>query len=130
MAQKKVAKKSNTGKVALVAVGVAALSAAAYLLMGPDAKKNRKNLKAWMVKMKADVAEKIEGMAEVTADKYQSIVEEVGNKYSKLKNIDPEALQNELVHLKKEWKNIVNVGGKKVSKVKNTAKKAIRKAVK
>jgi gas vesicle protein len=104
--KKKVAKKNNTGKIIAATVGVAALSAVGYLLMGPQGKKNRKDLKAWMVKMQAEVAEKMEDMKEVTADKYNDIVEQVSNKYSKLKNIDSEMVEKEVARLKKEWKNM------------------------
>ena len=113
--KKKVVKKSNTGKIVAAAVGIAALSAVGYLLMGPQGKKNRKDLKAWMVKMQAEVAEKMEDMKEVTADKYNDIVEQVSNKYSKLKNIDSEMLQSEVTRLKKEWKNMTQ-GNKKSTK--------------
>lgn len=133
MATKKVAAKStskktnkNTGKIVAGVIGIAALSAAAYLLMGPDGKKNRKVARAWMMKMKAEVAEKIEGMKEVTADSYKNVVETVANKYSKMKNISAEDLENEVASLKKEWSVMVNGGKKKVSKAKKTIKKALK----
>lgn len=124
MATKKVAPKvtskktnKNTGKIVAGVIGIAALSAAAFLLMGPDGKKNRKVARAWMMKMKAEVAEKIEGMKEVTADGYKNVVDTVANKYSKMKNITPVELEAEVVSLKKEWSKMVNGGKKKVKKV-------------
>ena len=54
-------------------------------------------------------------MKEVTAEKYNDIVEQVSNKYSKLKNIDSEMLQSEVIRLKKEWKNMTQ-GNKKSTK--------------
>jgi gas vesicle protein len=120
--KKKIEKKNNTGKIVAAAVGIAALSAVGYLLMGPQGKKNRKDLKAWMVKMQAEVAEKMEDMKEVTADKYNDIVEQVSNKYSKLKNIDSDMLQSEVARLKKEWKNMTQ------SKAKKSPSKSTRKS--
>ena len=104
--KKKIEKKNNTGKIVATAVGIAALSAVGYLLMGPQGKKNRKDLKAWMVKMQAEVAEKMEDMKEVSADKYNDIVEQVSKKYSKIKNIDAGMVEKEVARLKKEWKNM------------------------
>ncbi len=104
--KKKIEKKNNTGKIVATAVGIAALSAVGYLLMGPQGKKNRKDLKAWMVKMQAEVAEKMEDMKEVSADKYNDIVEQVSKKYSKIKNIDADMVEKEVARLKKEWKNM------------------------
>ena len=51
---------SNAGKIAAAGAGIVALSAAAYLIFGPEGKKHRKDLKSWMVKMKAEVMEKME----------------------------------------------------------------------
>ncbi len=114
---------SNVGKAIGVGVGIAALSAAAYLLMGPDGKKNRKAVKAWTVKMKAEVAEKMENMKEVTGPIYEKIVHEVADKYKKLKNIDPKDVQAEIATLKKQWSGMTKTTAKKV-------KKAVKKATK
>jgi hypothetical protein len=59
-----------------------------------------------MVKMQAEVAEKMEDMKEVSADKYNDIVEQVSKKYSKIKNIDADMVEKEVARLKKEWKNM------------------------
>ncbi len=122
---KKTTKKggSNVGKAIGVGVGIAALSAAAYLLMGPDGKKNRKAVKAWTVKMKAEVAEKIEDMKEVTAPIYEKIVNQVADKYKKVKNIDAKDVEAEINSLKKHWKNMTKPEVKK-------AKKAVKKVMK
>jgi gas vesicle protein len=125
MVKKTTAKKggSNVGKAIGVGVGIAALSAAAYLLMGPDGKKNRKAVKAWTVKMKAEVAEKIENMKEVTAPMYEKIVAQVADKYKKVKNIDAKDVEAEINSLKKHWKDMTKPA---VKKVKKTVKKVIK----
>lgn len=98
---------NNSGKIVAGVIGVAALSVAAYLLAGPEGKKNRKVARAWMLKMKAEVAEKVEDMKEVTADTYSNIVESVATKYSKLKHINADDLEKEVSSLKKEWSKMV-----------------------
>lgn len=108
---------SNVGKAVAVGAGVAALSAVAYLLMGPNGKKNRKAVKAWTVKMKAEVAEKIEDMKEVTAPIYEKIVNQVADKYKKVKNIDSKDVEAEINSLKKHWKDMTKPAVKKVKKV-------------
>lgn len=120
MIKKKIVKKAssnNTGKVVGAIAGIAALSVATYLLVGPNGKKNRKDLKAWMVKMKADVAEKIENLKEVSTPVYEKIVDEVANKYSKIKNINQNDLKAEAMHLKKEWLKLAKSGKKAVKKM-------------
>lgn len=103
----------SKGKVIAIGAGIAALGAAAYLLMGPNGKKNRKTVKAWTVKMKAEVAEKLENIKEVTAPIYEKIVHEVADKYKKVKSIDAKDVQAEITSLKKHWSNMTKTSKKK-----------------
>lgn len=127
---KKIEKKGLEAKtIAGIGAGVAALSAAAYVLFGPDGKKNRKIIRGWTVKMKGEIIEKFENAKEITEPIYHEIVENVQAKYAKLKNVDPEELIRVVGEIKKHWKalkkdavskksktsstNITNTGGKK-----------------
>lgn len=57
---KKESQVKNVGKAVAVGAGIAALSAAAYVLFGPEGKKNRKVIRGWAIKMKGEVIEKLE----------------------------------------------------------------------
>jgi len=99
-------KKSTTHKVeAAVAIsaGIAAASIAATMLLGRHGKKNRKNLKAWSIKMKKDVVSKAKKLKVVTGPVYEKIVHEVAKEYEGMKEIGKEELQKEIASLKKEW---------------------------
>jgi hypothetical protein len=102
-----------------IGAGVAALSAAAYVLFGPDAKKNRKAIRGWAVKMKGEIIEKFEEAKEITEPAYHEIIDSVQAKYAKLKNVDPEELKKEVAMIKKHWTAL-----KKEIKVKKPVKKA------
>jgi hypothetical protein len=129
--------------VAGVAVGLAALTAAGYFVLGPDGKKNRKQIKGWTLKMKGDVLERLEKLREVTPEVYNSIIDDVGNKYGKLKSISGDEVVAIAADLKKHWnaisrdlKEAQNKGKKKVSSAKKTVAKktptpkaAVKKAV-
>ncbi len=120
MEKKKVVSKKGLGAGAIVGIGagVAALSAAAYVLFGPDAKKNRKAIKGWSVKMKGEIIEKFEQAKELTEPVYHDIVDGIQAKYSKLKNVDQEELVKVISEIKKHWKAIQkDAMGKKVKKV-------------
>lgn len=123
MTTKKVTKtnKSSVGKVVAIGAGVAALSVAAYMLFGPNGKKNQKALKGWAIKMKGEIIEKMEAVKDITAPVYEKIVSEVSAKYAKLKHIDPKDLENEVATLKKHWKAMMKSATKKT--VKKVAKK-------
>jgi hypothetical protein len=132
MEKKKSEGMSTAGKVAMGA-GLAALAAAtagAVFLYGTDAgKKKRKQISSWMLKMKADVMDKMENMKDWTEDAYYAAVDAVGDRYKNLKNIDPTEVAILVADLKRHWKTIkrqVEGGNKKkpAAKKKTPAKKA------
>ncbi len=121
---KKVNEKVGAGKVVAGVAGVAALSAAAYMLFGPAGKKNRKKISGWAVKMKGEIIEKFEDLKEVTEPMYNKIVDEVSSKYAKAKNVSVEEVAEVVGEIKKHWKSLVkDAKGTKTSKTKKTAKK-------
>ena len=113
---KKTVQKSKVAKAVAIGAGVAALSVAAYMLFGPNGKKNQKALKGWAIKMKGEIIEKMEAVKDVTAPVYEKIVGEVAAKYAKLKHIDAADLEAEVATLKKHWKALTKSSVKKVTK--------------
>lgn len=123
MANNKQDKKGLDAKTVIgIGAGVAALSAAAYILFGPDGKKNRKAIRGWSVKMKGEIIEQFENTRELTEPVYNQIVDKVQAKYAKLKNIDPEELKAVVDEIKKHWKTL-----SKQKKSKATGKKTVKK---
>lgn len=107
MAKKIASKKGVSAKQVIgVGAGIAALSAAAYVLFGPDGKKNRKAIRSWSVKMKGEIIEKFENAKVLTEPIYHQIIDSVQAKYAKLKNVDPEELRATITEIKKHWKSI------------------------
>lgn len=120
---KKQTKGVSAKQVIGVGVGVAALSAAAYLLFGPNGKKDRKAIKGWAVKMKGEIIEKFEEAKELTEPMYNEIIDKVQQKYSKIQNIDKEELQATIAEIKKSWKAIQKGNtSQKTTKAKATKK--------
>lgn len=130
MAKKQV-KSVSSKQVIGVGVGIAALSAAAYLIFGPDGKKNRKAIKGWTVKMKGEIIEKFEEAKELTEPIYNQIVDKVHEKYSKIQSIDKDELESTIKEIKKNWKALkketVGKKSKKSPVVKNKISKNIKK---
>lgn len=104
MAKKIVKKGIGAGEAIGIGATVAALGAAAYVLFGPNAKKNKKAIKGWAVKMKGEIIEKLEEAKEISEPVYHNIIDKVQAKYSKLKNIDPTELEEAVGEVKKHWK--------------------------
>ncbi len=119
----KTTSKNSIGKAVAIGAGIAALSASAYLLFGPDGKKNRKAVKGWTVKMKGEVMEKMENLKEVTAPIYEKIVADVSSKYAKMKNVSPEELKAAVAGFKKDWKGMMKTVKKPTKPAKKVAAK-------
>ncbi|MFA6392744.1 MAG: hypothetical protein WCW54_01515 [Candidatus Paceibacterota bacterium] len=97
----------SAGKVIGIGATVAALGAAAYIMFGPNGKKNKKAIKGWAIKMKGEIIEKLEEAKEITEPVYHKIIDEVSLKYAKLKNIDKKDLENAVAEVKKHWKSMM-----------------------
>jgi len=121
-------KQSGMSAGAMVGIGasVAALSAAAYVLFGPDGKKNRKAIRSWAVKMKGEIIEKFEEAKEITEPMYHKIIDDVKAKYSEMPNINKEELEAVVAEVRKHWKTMMKDAKPKTkkSKVKNKKVKA------
>lgn len=105
MSKQETSKKGGPKKVAIGA-SIAALTAAAiaYLLVGPQGKKNRKILKGWVIKMKGDIVEKLENVKDITEPVFNRIVDDVAVKYQKIKNISTADLEDAVTKIKRQWK--------------------------
>ena len=116
-------KSSNIGaKLGLAGLAVAGI-AAGYFLYGKDGAKNRKAIKTWTLRAKADVLEKLEKAKEVSEDTFHSVVDEISTKYgSKVKDISPEDVALFAKDLKKHWKDIKSTLTPKVVAKKMAAK--------
>ena len=123
---KKQSQEKKIGTAVAVGAGIAALSAAAYVLFGPEGKKNRKAIRGWSVKMKGEVIEMLESAKDITEPVYHDIIEKVSQKYAKLKNIDEAELALVVADLRKQWKHMMRDSKPK----KKVAKKAVKKTVK
>lgn len=125
------AKKKKEGHgMALGIATVAAAAAAGYFLYGKDGEKNRKKLKGWVLKAKGEAVEKIEKLKTIDETKYQAIIDQVGKKYFKAKNIDNEDVEMLLSELKKHWKKINKDLEPTKKKAASATKKAVHKAAK
>ncbi len=122
MDKKQSKKGMSTGAMAGIGAGIAAASVAAYLLFGPEGKKNRKVIKGWAVKMKGEVLEKLEAVKDITEPVYNSIVDQVQAKYAKVKNIDQKEMMAFVGDMRKHWK-AVSKSKKPKMKSKSKAKK-------
>jgi len=108
--EKKTAKRSlDAAKVAVLGASIASLAATAYFFFGPKGKKNQKHAKAWAIKMKGDVIEKLEVAREVSEPIYHEIIDSVASKYEKGMKAGHEEIKELAQDLKKHWKTISKI---------------------
>jgi hypothetical protein len=105
-----------------IGLGIAALAAAAagaYYLYGSDKSvANRKHLKSWMLHMKAEAMDEIENIQDLTEEAYDSTIDKVSAKYSKIKNVDAVELAELAKKMKSHWKEIEKDAKEAYSQVK------------
>ncbi len=111
-----------------VGLGAAAVAAAgAYFLYGSkSAAKNRKVVKSWALKAKAEVLEKLEDAQEMTQKEYDDLIKSVSGAYAGAKN----ASKKDLIEFSKEMKDHWKAIEKAAAPLKKTATKTVAKAAK
>jgi hypothetical protein len=123
--------KSNAVKLAVVGASLAGLAASAYFFFGPKGKKHRQYAKAWAIKMKGDVVEKLERAREITEPVYLEIIDTVAKEYEKGKKASRPEIEALAKDLKKHWRSMSKLAitakqnvAKDASKVARVVKKA------
>lgn len=123
MAKKIIKKKGMSAKqVVGIGAGVAVLSAAAYILFGPNGKKNRKVIRGWTVKMKGEIIEEFEKTKDLTEAVYNNIIDKAQARYAKFNNVDKGELTDLVQDIKKHWKVIKKEVDSKSKKLVKTKK--------
>lgn len=130
MASKKTTKKNSATNTNALGIGLgitAAVAAAAgsYFLYGSkNAAKNRKTVKSWALKAKAEVLEGIEKAKHLSQEEYDQLIETVVGTYLASKAASKTELSDFKKEMKEHWKGLQKTAV--VKKV--TAKKAVKKA--
>lgn len=137
MTQKKKKEMSPTQKIEIgVGLTAAAVAAAgAYFLYGSkSAAKNRKTVKSWMLKAKAEVLEKLEEAKEMSQEEYEDVINAVAGAYGGLKTaskVDIKAFKDEMTDhwkaIEKSAKPLKKSAKKKTTAAKKTVKKTVKK---
>lgn len=123
-------KTSNEGsgvvKLAVIGATLAGLAATTYFFLGPKGKTHRKHTKAWAIKMKGDIVEKLELAKYINEPMYHEIIDSIAGEYEKGKKATHKEIRALATDLKKHWKTI----GSSAKVVKQDIKKNVIKAVK
>ena len=92
-------------KLGILGASLAGL-AAGYFFLGPKGKKHQKHAKAWAIKMKGDVVEKLEMAREVSEPVYHEIIDSVAAEYIRGMKAGHEEINALAQDLKKHWKTM------------------------
>ncbi|MDO8240474.1 MAG: hypothetical protein Q7T51_00610 [Candidatus Moranbacteria bacterium] len=103
--QKKVSK-AKVATLAVIGASLAGLAATAYFFFGKNGKKHQKQAKAWAIKMKGEVVEKLEMAREITEPVYNEIIDTVSKEYKKGKKASQPEIEELAKDLKKHWKSM------------------------
>ena len=119
--------------LAVIWASLAALAATAYFLFGPKSRKRREQAKAWAIKMKGEVVERLEAAREITQPAYQEIIDTVAKDYAAGKKASETEIDTLAKDLKSHWKSISKLAlaakaeaAKNADQVVKTTKKVTR----
>ena len=126
MSKEKQNKKSHL-PMTVIGASLAGLAATAYFFMGSESKKRQKYAKAWAIKMKGDVVEKLEKAREISEPVYQDIINTIAAKHSKKINLGTEEVNALAQDLKKHWKIISGSAQAAKKDVLKDSKKIVKK---
>jgi arsenate reductase-like glutaredoxin family protein len=126
-AKKKVemASKKAIGIGVGITAAVAAVAGGYFLYGSKNAAKNRKAVKSWALKAKAEVLEGIEKAQGMTKEEYEQLIDTVVTTYQGAKDASKTELASFKKEMKDHWSGLVKTAAPK----KKAAKKAVKKAV-
>ena len=122
---------SDTQKIGLgVGLTAAAVAAAGtfFLYGSKGASKNRKAVKSWALKAKAEVLEKLETAKQMSQEEYEQLIDTVGGVYSQVKEASKVDISGFKKEMKEYWNKIEKTAAPKKKVVKKTVKTAVKKA--
>ncbi len=125
MKKQTVKKGMSTGAKIGIGATVAAAGVAAYLLLGPDGKKNRKKVSAWTDKMEKEVIKKVKSAKALSEATYHDLIDDVLAKYKTIQGVNKKELIALASELRNHWKAISNS-----AKPKKVVKKVVKAKVK
>lgn len=136
MAKKKQSNELSTTQKVSIGIGLttaAVAAAGAYFLYGsPNAAKNRKTVKSWVLKAKAEVLEALEDAKEMSQHEYEALVDTVAGTYQTFKNASKKDIKEFKDEMKMHWKgiekNVMKPAAKKPVTMKVAPKKKEAKA--
>ena len=134
MAKKKTKQELSTSQQVGIGVGLTAAAVAAagaYFLYGSDnAAKNRKTVKSWMLKAKADVLEHLEDAKKMSREEFEALVAGAATTYAKTKKATKTDIASFATEMMQHWDQLEASMVKKKkapAKKKPVAKKASAK---
>lgn len=98
--------KNTMGRGAAITAAAVAAVAGLYFIYGKQDAKTKRKIKSWGLRAKAEVLEKLERMKEVTEESYAALIDQVTDKYERVKNVDTNELHAMAADMKKHWKAI------------------------
>jgi hypothetical protein len=131
--KKKAQEMTSSQKISLgVSLTTAAVAAAGtYFLYGSkNSTKNRKMVKSWMLKAKAEVLEQLEDAKEMTQEEYLELINNVAGAYAGLKTASQVDIREFKSEMKDHWHQIEKAAKNKVGSAKKGVKKTVNKTAK
>lgn len=119
-------KKQNSHTGLKAAAGLAAMALGAFYVYGQASAKQKRAVKSWALKARADVVDAIEKVPNITRPTYDRIVKEVSKKYAKAQKLGGAEAKRLERELRAGWGTVSKTVATHMKKTVRKAKKAVR----
>lgn len=97
----------------MIGATAAALAAGTYFFKSKLDKRQAGRMKGWMVRMKGDIIERLEGAEEITESIYRKIIDAAANAEMVGSKVPRSEILQLATDLKRQWKTIRRLSGAK-----------------
>ncbi|MEX0918780.1 MAG: hypothetical protein WDZ85_02315 [Candidatus Paceibacterota bacterium] len=96
----------------IIRAGLISAVVGGLMLYGPKGEKNRRLIKTWAIKAKADLIDEVEKMKNVSEDRYHLAIGRVIRKYGRMKNVSEAEAVKLGRELRRHWQSVISEVGK------------------
>lgn len=96
----------KTTRITAGVLTAAIVACAVYFLTGERGRKNREKIKEIAGEMKKELLERMKELKRLTKEEYERLVDEIGEKYKRVKKVSQREIANVIATMKDAWAHI------------------------
>ncbi|HET8581184.1 MAG TPA: hypothetical protein VFL98_01810 [Candidatus Paceibacterota bacterium] len=90
----------------MIAGAAAAFALSGYYLYGPNGRRHRRQVDRWLTRARAEILERMEDAADMTEQQYGALVDEITERYGRMKEVGSERAARAAERFKGRWQEM------------------------